>query len=550
MNASIGKVPSWIFLVLVVTLASLHSSVAQFPWTKEPSSPIIVVEGVNNTNVRLDWGYDAAFRRLIVNIKIVRKGGGSDKEIARKSGEATINPTSLDLVNRSQDGREYEVVEPATLVLKDVNSDEEYEYIISVDYFPTYSSPQTTASKSVFVDVKVPPKITRKPLNTRSEIGANVTLTCEAAGDPLPNITWTREGATTNQLHNVTGPDFHLVTILLKDAGSYRCTAENGYGTVTTVASVSIICTSQCNTSTVGIRITEGAVWVDSLTNPNSAEFSGLANNLTAAISSPYSLPENEGKRPYEIKVNEFRPGSVRAFVDMEFPSNLSDPLKPLRDAMQDGKLGMFVVDPQREINATKSPIATQSSNESTQESKIPPNQGVVQFRWTKEPSSPIVVVEGVNNTNVRLEWDYNVAVRQLIVNVQIERKRNGTLKIIARKSGHATIYPTSLDLVDRNQDGREYEVVEPATLVLKEVNSVEEYEYVISVDYFPTSSSQLTTVSKSVFVDVKAPTESTEKSSTIAPNQGRRSSGLSNDVLWTIIGSCTTVVVIALSLL
>ena len=127
-----------------------------------------------------------------------------------------------------------------------------------------------------------------------------------------------------------------------------------------------------------------------------------------------------------------------------------------------------------------------------------------MQFRWTKEPSSPIVVVEGVNNTNVRLEWDYNVAVRQLIVNVQIERKRNGTLKIIARKSGNATIYPTSLDLVDRNQDGREYEVVEPATLVLKEVNSDEEYEYVISVDYFPTSSSQLTTVSKSVFVDVK----------------------------------------------
>ena len=127
-----------------------------------------------------------------------------------------------------------------------------------------------------------------------------------------------------------------------------------------------------------------------------------------------------------------------------------------------------------------------------------------MQFRWTKEPSSPIVVVEGVNNTNVRLEWDYNVAVRQLIVNVQIERKRNGTLKIIARKSGHATIYPTSLDLVDRNQDGREYEVVEPATLVLKEVNSDEEYEYVISVDYFSTSSSQLTTVSKSVFVDVK----------------------------------------------
>ncbi|XP_074634703.1 uncharacterized protein LOC141893218 [Acropora palmata] len=351
MNPSIGKVPSWIFLVLVVTLASLHSSVAQFPWTKEPTSPMIVVEGVNNTNVRLEWDYDAAFRRIIVGIKIFRKGGGSEKLIARKSGEGTINPTTLDLVDRNQDGREYEVVEPATLVLKDVNNNEEYEYVISVDYFPTSSSPQTIDSKSVFVEVKVPPKITTKPLNTRSEIGANVTLTCEASGDPLPNITWTREGATTNQLDNVTGPSFDLVAVRLIDAGSYRCTAENGYGTVTEVASVSIICTTQCNTSTVGIRITEGAVWVDSLANLNSAEFSGLANNLTVAISSPYSRPENEDKRPYQILVKEFSRGSVRARVEMEFPSTLPDPLKPLRDAMQSGKLGMFTVDRELVIN-------------------------------------------------------------------------------------------------------------------------------------------------------------------------------------------------------
>ncbi|XP_044180167.1 leucine-rich repeats and immunoglobulin-like domains protein 2 isoform X1 [Acropora millepora] len=374
MDVSTTSVPSCIFLAIVVTLASLESSVAQFPWTKEPSSPIIVVEGVNNTDVRLEWDYDAAFRRLIVNIKIVRKGGGSEKQIARKSGEATINPTSLDLVNRNQDGREYEVVEPATLVLKDVNDNEEYEYVISVDYFPTSSSEQVTDSKSVFVEVKVPPKITTNPLNERIEIGTNVTLTCEASGDPLPNITWTREGATTNQLDNVIGPSFHLVAVRLNDSGSYRCTAENGYGTVTVVASVSIICTSQCNTSTVGIRITEGAVWVDALTNQNSAEFSVLANNLTAAISSPYGRPENEDKRPYQISVKEFSRGSVRARVEIEFPSTLPDPLKPLRDAMQSGKLGMFTVDRELVINPTRSP--PQSSTGSTQESKIPPDVG------------------------------------------------------------------------------------------------------------------------------------------------------------------------------
>ena len=69
-----------------------------------------------------------------------------------------------------------------------------------------------------------------------------MTLTCEASGDPLPNITWTREGATTNQLDNATGPNLHLVRVQLNDAGSYRCTVNNGYGIVTRVASVSVLC--------------------------------------------------------------------------------------------------------------------------------------------------------------------------------------------------------------------------------------------------------------------------------------------------------------------
>ena len=112
---------------------------------------------------------------------------------------------------------------------------------VIVDAFRVFMLWNTNYTFVVF-EFSVPPKITRVPLNTRSGIGANVTLTCEASGDPLPIITWTKEGATTNQLVNVTGPSFHLVIVSLNDAGSYRCTAENGYGTVTEVASVSIIC--------------------------------------------------------------------------------------------------------------------------------------------------------------------------------------------------------------------------------------------------------------------------------------------------------------------
>ena len=129
----------------------------------------------------------------------------------------------------------------------------------------------------------------------------------------------------------------------------------------------------------------------------------------------------------------------------------------------------------------------------------------MAQFPWTKEPSSPMIVVEGVNNTDVHLEWDYAAAVRPSILTVNIERKRDGTEKGIAIKGGQSSKRPSPLALEDINQDGREYGVLDPATLVLKEVNNDEEYEYVISVVYYPSSSSSIpSTVSKSVFVDVK----------------------------------------------
>ena len=89
----------------------------------------------------------------------------------------------------------------------------------------------------------VPPKITVPPATrVRTGLDVNVTLTCEVSGDPQPNITWTREGATTNQLGNKTGSTLILPYIKRNDVGSYRCEADNGYGTVSRFAFVSVIC--------------------------------------------------------------------------------------------------------------------------------------------------------------------------------------------------------------------------------------------------------------------------------------------------------------------
>ena len=95
----------------------------------------------------------------------------------------------------------------------------------------------------VFSSCLVPPTITTPPAGSlRQRIGSSVNLTCEASGDPMPNITWTREVATSNRRVNATGPVFPFVNIQLNDAGSYRCTADNGYGVVSSLSALNIFC--------------------------------------------------------------------------------------------------------------------------------------------------------------------------------------------------------------------------------------------------------------------------------------------------------------------
>ena len=95
----------------------------------------------------------------------------------------------------------------------------------------------------LFISLSVPPKISIAPVREpQLSVGQNYTLKCNASGDPHPNITWTKDGVPVNQF-NASGYLLHLVNVQRKDAGSYRCTASNGYGDdATTVSIVSIKC--------------------------------------------------------------------------------------------------------------------------------------------------------------------------------------------------------------------------------------------------------------------------------------------------------------------
>ena len=95
----------------------------------------------------------------------------------------------------------------------------------------------------LLIYVSVPPRITEIPVRQPSAtVGTNLTLTCNASGDPTPNVNWTKEGETAAEF-NVSGHKLHLVNVKREDFGSYKCTADNGYGTpATSLAVVNVKC--------------------------------------------------------------------------------------------------------------------------------------------------------------------------------------------------------------------------------------------------------------------------------------------------------------------
>jgi len=70
-----------------------------------------------------------------------------------------------------------------------------------------------------------PPHITYISGNQAVNEGDQVTLNCTADGKPTPNITWTR-------FSDNSSVTFPLTITGKQDEGKYRCTADNGIGSL------------------------------------------------------------------------------------------------------------------------------------------------------------------------------------------------------------------------------------------------------------------------------------------------------------------------------
>ncbi|NWV65793.1 NCAM1 protein, partial [Malurus elegans] len=144
-----------------------------------------------------------------------------------KDGEPVEEVEDEDKYSFNYDGSE--------LVIRKVDKSDEAEYICIAE------NKAGEADATIHLKVFAKPKITYVENKTAMELEDQITLTCEASGDPIPSITWrTSTRNISNEEKTLDGriivrsharvSSLTLKDIQYTDAGEYVCTASNTIG--------------------------------------------------------------------------------------------------------------------------------------------------------------------------------------------------------------------------------------------------------------------------------------------------------------------------------
>ena len=83
---------------------------------------------------------------------------------------------------------------------------------------------------SLFTDQ---PAFTVQPQNKTQREGDNVTLSCNATGNPVPSISWTKDGSAISSPRislSSDGTQLTITNVNRDDRGDYKCVTNNSIG--------------------------------------------------------------------------------------------------------------------------------------------------------------------------------------------------------------------------------------------------------------------------------------------------------------------------------
>ena len=91
------------------------------------------------------------------------------------------------------------------------------------------------------------PEIIVYPEAQRKTEGENATLSCKVTGNPVPTISWTRDGSPVNASGRISFQDdkkeLTITNVNRTDSGEYRCVASNSLGNDTSnVVTLNVQC--------------------------------------------------------------------------------------------------------------------------------------------------------------------------------------------------------------------------------------------------------------------------------------------------------------------